>query len=83
MSSGKFSRRAAISYRAAFARRWQGFLHDNFDCAEEVAVAFGVEASTARKWWEGGHSPSGAFVGVAFMLLPGQAAEALTRPEAA
>lgn len=79
MSSGRFSRRGAIAYRARFADRWRDFLRGNFDSAEEVAVAFGVEGSTARKWWEGSHAPSGFAVGLAFALMPDAAGAAMGR----
>lgn len=77
MSPGKYSKRAALTYRAAFAHRWQRFILDNFESPEQVAVVFGVDASTARKWWEGSHAPSGFVVGYAYELMPNRAAQSL------
>jgi hypothetical protein len=82
MSSGIFSRRRPVAaYRARFAAHWQRFLRETFDSPEHVAVAFAVEGSTARKWWEGSHAPSGFAVAVAHRLAPAAAARAFD-PEA-
>lgn len=71
MSAGEFSRRREVlSYRATFAAEWSRYLREKYESAEEVAVAFAVEASTARKWREGDHAPSGFAVGLAFILDP-------------
>lgn len=67
MSAGTFSRRGVLSYRATFAAEWSRYLRNRYPCAEEVAVAFAVEASTARKWWDGSHAPSGFAVALAFL----------------
>jgi hypothetical protein len=73
-SPGKFSAKAqAMSYRAHFAYRWSVFIRENFDSVEHAAMAFGVDGSTARKWWEGSHAPSGFAVGMAFEALPDEA----------
>jgi hypothetical protein len=73
-SPGKFSAKArAISYRAHFAHRWSVFIRENFDSVEHAAMAFGVDGSTARKWWDGSHAPSGFAVGMAFEALPDEA----------
>ena len=73
-SPGKFSAKAqAISYRAHFAHRWSVFIRENFDSPEHAAMAFGVDGSTARKWWEGSHAPSGFAVGMAFEAMPDEA----------
>jgi hypothetical protein len=32
-----------------------------------------VDGSTARKWWEGSHAPSGFAVGMAFEAMPDEA----------
>ena len=70
MSPGKFSRRRALTYRQHFAASWQRFIRDGFDSPEHVAVIFGVDASTARKWWDGSHAPSGFAVGYAYAMAP-------------
>lgn len=71
MSAGRFSRRRELlSYRATFAAEWAKYLRARYDSPEEVAVAFAVEASTARKWMEGSHAPSGFAVALAFILSP-------------
>jgi hypothetical protein len=75
-SSGKFSgKQAATSYRAHFAERWGQFMRANFDSPEHAAMVFGVDGSTARKWWEGSHAPSGFAVAMAYEGM----AEAATR----
>jgi len=77
-SPGKFSaKQAATSYRAHFAERWSAFIRENFDSPEHAAMAFGVDGSTARKWWEGSHAPSGFAVGMAYDALPDEAARTL------
>ena len=77
-SSGKFSAKAkATSYRAHFAARWSVFIRENFDSPEHAAMAFGVDGSTARKWWEGSHAPSGFAVGMAYEVMPDAAARGL------
>lgn len=77
-SPGKNSpKRQALTYRQHFTANWQRFLHENFDSAEHVAMVFGVDGSTARKWWEGLHAPSGFVVGYAYTLAPEAAARAL------
>ena len=79
MFPGKSSspKREALTYRQFFIARWQRFLHDQFDSAEHVAMVFGVEGSTARKWWEGQHAPSGFAVGYAYARFPDEAAASL------
>lgn len=79
MSYGKFSamKREAQTYRQHFAKAWQRFILDNFDGPEHVALVFGVDSSTARKWYEGSHAPSGFAVGYAYHLSPDQAAQHL------
>lgn len=80
MSPRKFSapsRRAALTYRQAFAARWQKFIMENFQSPEHAALVFGVDGSTARKWWEGGHAPSGFAVGMAYEHFPAEAAASL------
>jgi hypothetical protein len=77
-SSGKFSaKRRALTYRQHFAAAWQGFVRENFETPEHAAVVFGVDASTARKWFEGSHAPSGFAVGYAYALAPEAAAQRL------
>lgn len=77
-SPGKFSAKArATSYRARFAERWSSFIRENFDSPEHVAMAFGVDGSTARKWWDGSHAPSGFAVGMAYQEMPAEAARLL------
>ena len=70
MSPGKFSKRRAMSYRQHFVESWKQFLHAGFEGPEHVAHVFGVEGSTARKWWDGQHAPSGFAVGYAYELAP-------------
>ena len=65
--------------RAAFPDEWMSFLHDNFESQEHVAWVFGVEGSTARKWWNGEHSPAGWAVRLAFQIMPDAALAALAR----
>jgi hypothetical protein len=78
MSAGKISpKREALTYRAAFAAAWSRFVRDNFDSPEHAAMVFGVDGSTARKWWDGQHAPAGFAVGLAFARYP-QAAAGLT-----
>lgn len=68
MSPRKFSSRTrALSYREHFARRWADFLHEEFASPEEAAALFGVDGTTAKKWWAGSHSPSGFVVGLAIV----------------
>ncbi len=77
-SPGEFSAKgAAMAYRQFFAVRWAEFVRANFDSPEHAAMVFGVDGSTARKWWEGSHAPSGFAVGYAFEHFPGQVARAL------
>lgn len=77
-SPGKFSAKArAYSYRQFFAARWSAFIRDNFDSPEHAAMLFGVDGSTARKWWEGSHAPSGFAVGLAYEQYPAEAAATL------
>ncbi|RHZ91131.1 hypothetical protein D1114_20890 [Cereibacter sphaeroides] len=81
-SPGKFSaKREAMTYRAFFAARWSRFVRENFDSPEHAAMAFGVDGSTARKWWEGSHSPSGFVVGLAYQNFPTEAATTLRAQE--
>lgn len=77
-SSGKFSaKRTALSYRQHFALRWSRFLHEHFESPEHVAHLFGVDGSTARKWWDGSHAPSGFAVAYAYERFPEEAASSL------
>lgn len=75
---GRGVRRAALSFRAEFAGVWAEMLREVFDSPEAAAVAFGVDGTTARKWWEGLHAPSGAVVAMAFVRFP-EAAQRLAR----
>ena len=78
MSPGKLSaKREALTYRAFFAARWSAFIRENFDSPEHAAMVFGVDGSTARKWWDSSHAPSGFAVGLAYERFPSQAAEKL------
>jgi hypothetical protein len=78
MSPGKFSpKRDALTYRQFFAARWSAFIRDNFDSPEHAAVVFGVDGSTARKWWESSHAPSGFAVAMAYDRYPEIAARTL------
>lgn len=78
MSSVKFSpKRHALSYRAHFITCWQRFVRTNFDSKEHVAMVFGVDGSTAGKWWDGLHAPSGFAVGYAFAQYPDEAKRSL------
>ncbi|WP_244867896.1 hypothetical protein [Vannielia litorea] len=77
MSSGKFSKQQALSYRQAFKARWQKFIHSHFESPEHVAFTFGVDATTARNWWEGSNAPSGFAVGMAYERFPSEAAREL------
>lgn len=77
-SPGKFSaKRDATTFRQFFAIRWQAFIRDNFDSPEHAAMVFGVDGSTARKWWEGSHAPSGFAVALAYERFPEETAGAL------
>ncbi|WP_246022239.1 hypothetical protein [Pararhodobacter zhoushanensis] len=77
MSPGKSSKRQALTYRQHFAEAWSQFLRASFDSPEHAAHLFGVDGSTARKWWEGSHAPSGFAVGYAFSLAPDAASRFL------
>ena len=82
MFSGKFSQKQrARSYRQMFVAKWQAFITENFDSAEEVGAIFGVDASTARGWIDGEHAPSGFAVGYAYQHYPEQAAAHLREPK--
>lgn len=73
-SAGKYSaKQAAFTYRQFFAARWSIFIRENFDSPEHAAMVFGVDGSTAQKWFRGSHAPSGFVVGMAFEYLPDQA----------
>lgn len=77
-SPGKFSaKREATTYRQFFNARWSEFIRDNFDSPEHAAMVFGVDGSTARKWWGGLHAPSGFAVGYAYEHFPDQASAKL------
>lgn len=77
-SPGRFSqKRDALTYRQHFAACWALFIRENFESSEHAAVVFGVDASTARKWWEGSHAPSGFAVGYAYAKAPEAAARHL------
>ena len=77
-SPGKYSaKREAMTYRQFFAARWSEFIRENFDSPEHAAMVFGVDGSTARKWFEGSHAPSGFAVGYAYERFPEQASEKL------
>ncbi|MWP39870.1 hypothetical protein D1122_21280 [Cereibacter sphaeroides] len=81
-SPGKSSaKREAMTYRAFFAARWSRFVRENFDSPEHAAMTFGVDGSTARKWWDGSHSPSGFVVGLAYQNFPAEAATTLQAQE--
>ena len=66
-----------LSYRHFFALRWSRFVQDNFASAEHAAVVFGVDGSTAKKWFDGSHAPSGFAVGYAYERFPNEARAAL------
>lgn len=77
-SPGKFSpKRSALEYRQHFALRWFAFIRTHFDSPEAAAVAFGVDGSTARKWWTGSHAPWGFAVGMAYEAAPNAARASL------
>lgn len=63
-----------MTYRQHFAERWSRFIRSEFDSPEHAAAVFGVDGSTAKKWWAGSHARSGFAVGYAFEHLPGAAA---------
>ena len=77
MSYGKNSKKQALDYRAFFTARWSQFVRENFDSPEHAAVVFGVDVSTARKWWGAEHAPSGFAVGMAYQHFPSEAAATL------
>ena len=70
MSPGKYSKRCALTYRQHFAGRWSNYIRGHFDSPEAAAVAFGVDGSTARKWFAGSHAPSGFVVALAYEVAP-------------
>lgn len=78
MSSRKFSKQRAMTYRAAFKARWMRFVRSHFESPEHAAFVFGVDATTARNWWEGSNAPSGFAVGMAYEQFPDGAARDLT-----
>ena len=67
MSAGKFSHCSDDdqSYRKFFARRWQRFLHENFDNPATVRKVFKVDRTTAENWWNGYNAPQGWAIGKA------------------
>ena len=74
MSSRKFSQRnRVLTYRQQFAGRWSDFIRTNFESPEHAAMIFGVDGSTAKKWWAGSHAPSGFAVGYAYEHFRDQA----------
>jgi hypothetical protein len=78
MSPRKFSHRAKVlTYRQHFAARWSDFVRSNFESPEHAAMEFGVDGSTAKKWWAGTHAPSGFAVGYAYEHFGMQAADTL------
>lgn len=78
MFSGKFSAKArARTYRQEFGEKWGRLIREHFDSPEHAAMVFGVDGSTAIKWWAGSHAPSGFAVGLAFMHCPDAARQAL------
>lgn len=77
-SAFKFTgKRAAMTYRQHFAARWSVYINSRFDSPEAAAVAFGVDGSTARKWFEGSHAPSGFAVAMAYEATPDMTRAAL------
>ena len=78
MSPRKFSQRnKVLTYRQQFASRWSDFIRANFESPEEAAAIFGVDGSTAKKWWAGSHAPSGFAVGYAYERFREQALDQL------
>ena len=78
MFSGKFSaKQRALTYRQHFAARWSQFIRAKFDSPEEAAAHFGVDGSTAAKWWAGEHAPSGFAVAYAYEDFPAEAGQML------
>lgn len=76
--SVKFSQRhKVLTYRQQFAARWSNFIRANFESPEEAAMVFGVDGSTAKKWWVGSHAPSGFAVGYAYEHFLDQALDQL------
>ena len=75
--SGVMAQDGVLSYRHFFAARWSRFICENFASPEHAAMVFGVDGSTAKKWWEGSHAPSGFAVGYAYEHFPAQARGAL------
>lgn len=71
------AREEALSYRHFFALRWSKFVNENFTSPEHAALVFGVDGSTARKWFDGSHSPLGFAVGIAYERFPNEARRAL------
>ncbi len=72
---GRSFRRLVLRFRGEFAQRFSAFLDEGFASHEEIAIAFGVDVSTARKWASGLHQPLGFAVGLAFTLRPALAAK--------
>lgn len=67
LSCGKRRSRALqASWQIFFAERWAEFLRENFHTPEQIAVAFGVTAQTARNWLDGTAAPRGHAVALAF-----------------
>ena len=78
MYPGTFSnKQRALTYRQHFVAKWSAFIRENFESPEHAAMVFGVDGSTARKWWDGLHAPSGFAVGYAYEHLPDRAAQSL------
>lgn len=71
------ARAEALTYRQFFALRWSRFIRTNFESAEHAAHVFGVDGSTAKKWWEGSHAPSGFAVGYAYARFGVEATQPL------
>jgi hypothetical protein len=69
----------AWAYRAWFTQAWRTYVRATFEGPAAVARAFHVDDRTARDWWHGRCGPSGAFVAMAFAVMPDRAAAHLAR----
>lgn len=58
-------------YRTVFPDRWAALLRAHFRNSVEVAYFFGVDEKAARNWLSGTSGPSGAFVALAAVSIPG------------
>jgi hypothetical protein len=55
-----------VSYQILFAKKFAGFLRENFNSPEHIAICFGVTARQAQNWLDEVSAPRGHVVARAF-----------------